>query len=119
MPQEMMQCIDTCRECADLCQTTLFNHCLREGGKHVEQDHVSLMQDCIDICRTSAHFMLRHSAYHEYVCAVCSDICDACATSCEEIGGPEMEACAKICRDCSKQCRKMARRSTPALRRVL
>lgn len=118
MQKELLECVKACRETADTCQTTLFNHCLHKGGRHVEHEHITLMQDCIEMCRVTAHFMLRQSLYHEYTCTVCGDICEACAISCEEIGDPEMEACAKQCRECATLCRKMARKGAPPLRRV-
>lgn len=109
MSLAMQTCIQLCWECRHTCQETLFNHCLAMGGAHVEQAHVRVMADCIQACQTSADFMTRGSALHGYQCAACAEICDACARSCEKIGGKEMKACADACRRCAEACRDMGR----------
>jgi hypothetical protein len=81
-------CIVDCLECYSLCK---------------QQATDRLMEDCAEICRTAADFMLRGSVYHAEVCAVCARICEACAQSCEEAGG--MDECARACRGCAQSCR--------------
>jgi hypothetical protein len=108
MDENMKNCIEACNECRDECETTLFQHCLKQGGKHVEQAHVKLMADCIEICQTATHFMLRGSDQHKAVCGICADICEACAESCEKIGSEEMKNCAEACRQCAKTCREIS-----------
>jgi hypothetical protein len=104
----MKDCIELCNECRDECETMLYQHCLEQGGKHVEQEHVKLMTDCIEACQTAAHFMLRGSDNHALYCSANAEICESCADSCEEVGGKEMEDCAKTCRKCAESCRKMS-----------
>lgn len=108
MDETMKDCIVTCNECRDECEATLFEHCLKMGEDHVEQKHVQLMADCIEICQTAAHFMLRGSTQHASVCGTCAEICDACADSCEELDGEEMKNCAETCRKCAESCRTMS-----------
>lgn len=108
-PSELKHCIQLCWECRDTCQTTLFNHCLKEGGHHVAEDHVKLMADCIQICQASADFMTRDSAMHASVCAACADVCEACAKSCEAMDDDVMKACAETCRKCAAECREMGK----------
>jgi hypothetical protein len=105
----MHDCIQHCWECRDTCQATLYNYCLEQGGHHVEQAHVRLMADCIQICQTAADFMTRGSALHGEICAACAEVCEACADSCDMMDDDEMKACAKICRECADSCRKMSR----------
>lgn len=106
--QESLQdCMKLCWDCRHECQTMLFTHCLNEGEKHTEPEHVRLMMDCIEICQTSADFMARESDLHNYVCAACAEICEACAKSCEEIGDEKMRKCAELCRKCAQSCRAM------------
>jgi hypothetical protein len=109
---EMQDCITLCWACRSECQSTFFNFCLRQGGRHVEEDHAKLMADCIEICQTAADFMTRESALSASVCGACADVCDACAQSCEEIGGKEMQHCAQTCRRCAQSCRSMSRMQT-------
>lgn len=105
--RRMQECIDICVECQEICQETLYTHCLEMGGKHVEPEHVKIMADCIEACQTSANFMKRDSQMHTYYCAACAKVCEECAESCEEIGGSEMEACAEVCYLCAESCRQM------------
>lgn len=105
--QHLEECIRQCIECRDECQRTLFNYCLDMGGPHVDQTHVKLMMDCIQICGTAADFMQRKSNNHAVVCQACAEICTDCANSCDRIGDKTMEHCAELCRECAKHCGKM------------
>lgn len=102
----LQQCIEQCTECHQTCLDMAMNHCLALGGKHVEPDHFRLMINCADICRTAADFMLTNSALHGKVCAVCADLCEACAHSCREVG--DMDECVQACQRCAESCRQMA-----------
>lgn len=108
MNEEMQQCIQECQDCHRVCLATLAQHCLNMGGAHVEANHVRAMMDCIQICQTSADFMMRGSERHKLTCGACAHICEDCARSCEALDGPEMKACAVQCRQCAESCRKMA-----------
>lgn len=103
---ELRSCIDECMRCYSTCLSTAMNHCLEAGGKHVEPDHFRLMSACAEICRTSAAMMLIGSEHHKKTCAVCADICEACAKDCERIG--DMDECTLACRKCAASCRSMA-----------
>lgn len=107
-PQQVQSCIDLCTECHDIC-TESVTHCLERGGKHAEASHVRLLLDCADICRTNGDLMLRGSNVHSYTCAACAEICDRCASSCDQFGNdPEMKGCAEICRRCAQSCRDVS-----------
>ena len=106
--QDMRGCIDECNSCASICLETI-THCLTKGGKHAEASHISMLQDCADICTTSARFMLRGSELNPRICAVCAEVCDTCAKSCDSVGPEDfMKRCADACRSCADRCRKMA-----------
>lgn len=106
--KEMRDCIDECTNCAEICIETT-THCLMKGGKHADPTHIGLLQDCADICATSAKFMLRGSELHTRTCAVCAEVCDACARSCDSLGSDDfMKRCAEACRRCAESCREMA-----------
>lgn len=104
--QSMMRdAIKACMDCHSTCLQTAMNLCLERGGRHVEQEHFRLMLNCAELCQTSANFMLSDSPMHGRVCAVCADVCDACAKSCQEVGG--MSDCVDECLRCAKSCRSM------------
>ncbi len=113
MSDDMLDCIRMCWQSRAACQTVFFTHCLPHGGPHVAPDHVKLMTDCMEICQVAADFMTRDSALHAEICRACAVICDACADSCLEIGGAEMDRCADICRRCADSCRDMASDAPP------
>lgn len=106
--EDMKQCIDICERCHDVCVQAV-QHCLEKGGRHAEASHVRLLLDCVDICHTSADFMLRGSDLHALTCGVCAEVCTRCAESCERMGDdPRMKECAEICRRCAASCARMA-----------
>jgi hypothetical protein len=105
---EMRKCIDECTNCAEVCIETT-THSLTQGGKHADPRHIGLLQDCVDICATSAKFMLRGSELHPSTCAVCAEVCLACAESCDSIGSEDfLKRCAQVCRSCADSCREIA-----------
>jgi len=101
-------CIAHCWECRTECQKVFFSHCLEEGGKHVEKDHVLILMDCIAICQTAADSMVRGSPVHAAICAAAASICEACAESCDAIDTETMRRLGAICRACAKSCHEMA-----------
>jgi hypothetical protein len=88
----------------------LIPHCLETGGPHAAWEHITLLLDCADICRTAADYMLRGSSRHVGVCEVCAQVCDECASDCARISpdDEEMRRCGEICRKCNEVCRQTA-----------
>ena len=114
MATAMDDCIDWCTSCHDICTQTV-NYCLGMGGEHAAQEHVRLLLDCAEICKTSANFMLRESPLHGVTCNACAEVCERCAESCERFPDDEiMRACAETCRGCAQSCREMARMAKAA-----
>ena len=107
--QEMENCIENCQNCHEVCLETI-SHCLEMGGEHAKPNHIKLLQDCVQICQTSADFMIRGSEYHAQICGACADVCEACADECESMadGNDFMQRCADACRKCAESCRQMA-----------
>ena len=109
MDHALQECIGHCSGCHNLCVNTIA-HCLDLGGKHAAREHIGLLQDCADICATTADLMLRGSAYRRQLCGVCAEICQRCAEDCEQLAPTDgvMQQCAVVCRRCSEACREMA-----------
>jgi hypothetical protein len=106
--EEMRACIEECSTCHDICLETM-QHCLHMGGKHAEPHHIRLMQDCVEICQTSANFMLRGSDLHKHTCRACAEVCARCAADCAKMADDErMKTCADTCRSCAESCRRMS-----------
>lgn len=115
LSEEMQECISNCLDCHAVCTETI-SHCLSMGGEHASPEHIRLLQDCAQICVTSADFMLRNSDFHPQTCSVCANICEQCATACETManGDELMMDCAEVCRACAESCRSMSGMSTTA-----
>ena len=106
--EEMRRCIDNCLNCSNICTETMM-HCLQMGGEHAKPEHIRLLADCAEICRTSANFMLRSSDMHGRVCGVCAEVCERCAEDCASFKDDKMmQQCAEVCRTCASSCREMA-----------
>ncbi|NLK25381.1 MAG: four-helix bundle copper-binding protein [Euryarchaeota archaeon] len=102
------RCIENCQDCHGICVETIA-YCLRLGAKHAGPKHITLMQDCADICKMSEDGMLRNSNFMRRICRLCADICISCAESCEMFPNDEaMIACAQKCRECADICRQMS-----------
>ncbi|MFM9433039.1 hypothetical protein ACFDR9_000068 [Janthinobacterium sp. CG_23.3] len=106
MASEMQACIDACAHCHQVCLQTAMTHCLNMGGGHVEPEHFRLMNNCAEICQSSANLQLSGSVFSARLCALCADVCTACADSCRELDG--MEGCVSACERCAANCRSIA-----------
>ena len=105
---EMQRCIDECLRCYSTCEQTI-QHCLEMGGKHAQPSHIRLLADCVEICRTSAGFMLRGSPFHTTTCSACAKICRACEQDCRKMADDAaMQRCADECRRCAESCERMS-----------
>jgi hypothetical protein len=105
----MKNCIEMCWQCRASCQDTL-EHILERGGDHINADVIRRLNDCIQICQTSADFMRRNSPLHFATCGACAEICEACAVVCEKMPAEHktIQDCAKICHRCAQTCREMS-----------
>lgn len=105
---DMQRCISDCLDCYRVCRETV-TYCLTQGGRHAEASHIALLNDCADICETSAEFMMRRSDLHARACQLCAEACARCAQDCERFGDDaQMRRCTEICRRCAESCRQMS-----------
>ena len=104
----MERCIEACRDCHSSCVETIA-HCLQKGGEHAEVGHITLMQDCADICELSEEVMLRsRRRFVNRVCALCAD--DAAMPAPKLRDGSmtrPCKRCAEQCHSCAGACREM------------
>jgi hypothetical protein len=101
-------CVTACWTCRNECQKTFFDHCLQEGGPHLEADHVRIIMDCIALCQATADSMVRRSPVYAAICAAAALVCDACAESCDAIDTETMRQLGAHCRACATACREMS-----------
>jgi hypothetical protein len=97
-----------CHECSDACRHCI-QHCLRLSGLHADARRIRTLTDCAEACEFAASFLARESDHAVRACAICAEVCDACALSCERVpDDEEMRSCAQCCRRCAQACRDMA-----------
>lgn len=101
----MKRCIEDCERCYRVCFSMAMNHCLEQGGPHVEPGHFRLMTICSELCRVTADAMLANFILHKELCRACSRVCEECAASCRDLDG--MEECVDACEHCAKSCAAM------------
>ncbi len=106
----MQLCIDECFECHKICLTEAMHEGRETGELHPNRDFFRLMIGCAEVCQATANFLLTGSPLHAAVCATCAQNCEACATSCDEMGN--LAACAAQCRKCADSCREIAQMTT-------
>lgn len=106
---ELRECIQNCQDCHAACVETKA-HCLDMGGPHAAREHIGLLDDCAQICATSADYMLRGSPRHARTCAICAEVCRDCGEECDRMANGDrlMKQCAEICRRCAESCDRMA-----------
>ena len=89
------------RNCANVCNETLA-YCLTQGGEHVEQEHIKMLIDCVDVCNVTANLVGRGSEFADNFKEICAEVSKACEESCEGFEGDEtMARCAEACRECA------------------
>ena len=105
--EEMQRCIDECTRCHQVCLTTA-GHALRHGAGENTNHMIRVLSDCVEICQTSANFMLRGSPNHHMTCGACAEICRECEEECRKFDDEAMQRCAEVCASCAESCEKMA-----------
>lgn len=103
---DVERCIEACRNCHSS-STEMIAYCLQKGGEHAEVGHITLMRDCTAICELNEEVMLRSSRFVNRICALCADVCDDCADSCERFDDEAMQRFAQQCHSCADACREM------------
>lgn len=114
LTEEMKACIKMCLDCHAAC-TQVASHMLHGGSGHSEAAHLVALLDCAQACLAHADFMARRSPHHAALAGICAELCNACASMCEQHAAQdaEMQQCAQTCRQCAGSCQKMA--TAPAM----
>ena len=109
MAMKMDECIQNCLDCYRACLATV-PHCLSRGGEHASPAHITMLLECAEICRTSAHMMIIGSTHHGEVCGLCATACERCSEECRMMGNGDtkMLDCADVCDRCARTCTGMA-----------
>lgn len=98
------ECMKSLADCHALCLSSAMTQGLEASGR---RQHVRLMMDCAAACAFAGDLLAHKSQFHTQVCALCGDICEVCALSCDDM--PDMADCAAQCRKTAALCRLAAR----------
>src|SRR5579884_4075186 len=82
---ELQQCIQDCLTCYDVCMQIAAND-QHASGDHAKLEHISILQDCAELCQTAAHFMQHNSPLYCYVTQACAQVATRCAAESEQMG---------------------------------
>ncbi|MEJ1222499.1 four-helix bundle copper-binding protein [Sediminicola sp. 1XM1-17] len=52
--------------------------------------------------------MVADSSFAKQYCQLCADVCEWCASQCDEHKNKYCKLCAESCRRCMEECRKIA-----------
>lgn len=102
-----LACIEACHACAVACDHCAVS-CLQEPDPRLMARCIALDMDCAQLCRLALSFMARGSAHDSAICAVCADVCLACAQECARHDMAHCKACAEACRTCAEECRRLS-----------
>ncbi|MDO8410932.1 MAG: four-helix bundle copper-binding protein [Phenylobacterium sp.] len=104
----MDDCVALCIASHRSCLTSA-RHVIEQPGLRAPAQFVALLQDCAELCQTTANSMLRGAPTHTLLCSACADLCAACAQACDAFKGDAvLTRCAATCRECGAACRHMA-----------
>ena len=107
MAQDIFQtCISECLACAAECDYCAAS-CLAEQDVRTMAHCIMLDMDCAQLCRLAASYMARDSEFAPAVCAMCAEVCEACADECAHHSMAHCRMCAEACRRCAAECRRM------------
>jgi hypothetical protein len=82
MVQDLVKCIRTNLDCADICSTT-GKILSRHTGYDANMTR-TMLEACMMACRSCADECDRHAAHMEH-CRVCAEACRACERACSEL----------------------------------
>ncbi|AFU44933.1 four-helix bundle copper-binding protein [Acidovorax sp. KKS102] len=107
-PNQYVSCIEACQSCATACHQC-FAACLKEDDVKMMARCIALDVDCAAACSFAADAMARNSEHAAAICALCAQICKACADECARHEADHCKACAQACLKCAQECDAMAR----------
>ena len=108
-PMTSKDCIESCWRSHVMCLET-HRYLLDLNGGPSSAMRLTLLEDCAEICQTTANSMLRRSPQHAALCIACAQVCNACAKECETVKNDDrMMLCARTCRECADHCLAMSK----------
>lgn len=104
------KCIDACNRCFQACHECAIL-CLNEPDAAARKDHIAMMMECAGICQEAACFMTMDAKHDKEICQLCATICEECAIGCSQFKDAHCIRCADECRKCAAECRAMQQKT--------
>ncbi len=92
---ETQQAIQDLLNCQQVCSQTAETD-RQSSGSHAGESHVQMLQDCAELCLTTAHFLQHGSALAGYLCQTCAQVTTIFANEFDEMGDTDV---ANVCRN--------------------
>jgi hypothetical protein len=99
--------LEACTDCHQVCVEAV-SYGLQQKGQAAHLLHVRLLMDCATVCDATRDLALRSSDFAHQMFALCAQVCERTAASCERLEGEAFTRCAEACRRCSAACRALA-----------
>ena len=104
MSSKYQNCIDACQKCFIDCQKCI----VQMVGQKSNNDCPNCCIQCVDACLFTIKLMIADSQFTAKQVLLCAEICEWCASQCQEHDHEHCKACAESCLACAKECRKLA-----------
>jgi hypothetical protein len=90
-------------ECAAACNAC-YEACLKEKDVAKLERCMMLDKDCFDMCELTARALERGSEHADLFLNLCAQICNNCATECQQHHHDHCQKCASACHHCADKC---------------
>lgn len=84
MVADLVKCIRTDLDCADMCGTT--ERVLSRRTGHDSKVTIAVLEACAETCKACAEECRQHAEMHEH-CRICAEACDRCEQTCRDLIG--------------------------------
>lgn len=107
--EDYQECIAACHACIVACNH--FEACaLQEPDIAHLRTAIGLASDSSQLCGVVVALMSGGSLFAPHACALCAQVCHACARECAALSEDYGQQCAEACRLSSEACAQAARR---------
>ena len=92
------------QECHNMCRRMFMEYAPKESGRNLPYLHLKRLQACIEICGSTASYLLKDGVMAHRLCEITARICEQCADFCEKLEGEDFQHCAALCRETAEAC---------------
>jgi hypothetical protein len=90
--------------CHNECRRMFMECAPKESGHNLSFLHLKRLQACIEICGSTAEYLLKDGVMAYRLCEITARICEQCADSCDKMEDAYFQECAELCRETAEAC---------------